>query len=428
MEMMSSRDQPSGQLELLHERLELAAMTSARGRGVALLSIRVHERGMPLEPSAELCEAHADGVRERIERSLRRVDTLATIGPLHYVALLERVEKGPFAVHVADEILASMRNLKGRSGEEVGLVASVGISVYPDDAENVDDLVRYADAASHAAQLGGGNLFGFHSGAMNEEANRRIIIERALVDVLERDELTLSYQPKIDTRDGSIAGVEALLRWHNRKLGAVSPAEFIPVLEATGRIEEIGVWVLHRACAQAAEWNEAGHGIPVAVNVSAHQLRGGEFESEVDRALEESRLPHHLLELELTEGVLVDNLQATRDTLCRLRQRGVRVAVDDFGTGYASLSYVRHFPMDVLKIDRQFVRGLPVDEENAAITSAIVALAQSLRIETVAEGVETEAEEEFLHSLDCFVVQGFRHAKPMTVPQLAAWRKARPWA
>ncbi len=423
-----SLDEPAGQLELLHERLELAAMTSATGRGVAVLSIRVHERGMPLEPSADLAEEYDTGVRERIARCLRRVDTLATVGPLHYVVLLERAEKGPFAVHAADEILEAMRKVTGPSGEDVGLVASVGISVYPDDAQNIDDLVRYADAASHAAQLGGGNLFGFHSGAMNEEANRRIVVERALVDVIDRDEFSLSYQPKIDTRDGGIAGVEALLRWRNRKLGHVSPGEFIPVLEANGRIGEVGVWVLRSACAQAAEWHRAGTAIPVAVNVSAHQFRTGDFESEVYRALEESGLPANLLELELTEGVLVDNVKATRDALARFRERGVRVAVDDFGTGYASLSYVREFPMDILKIDRQFVRGLPVDQENAAISSAIIALAQSLRIETVAEGVETEAEEEFLHSLDCFVVQGFRHAKPMTVDELAAWRRARPWA
>jgi EAL domain-containing protein (putative c-di-GMP-specific phosphodiesterase class I) len=418
----------SGQLELLHERLELAATTSARGRGLALLSVRVHERGLPLAPGDEICQTHEESVLACLASCARRVDTIAVVGPLHFMMLLERPEKGSFAVHIADAIVASMRRLTDRDGREVGLVASVGISVFPDDAENIDDLARQADEASHAAQLGGGNLFGFHSGAMTQEANRRVLIERAIVDALPHKELSLVYQPKIDTRDGSIAGVEALLRWTTPKLGKVPPDEFIPVLEATGQIDEIGAWVLGEACRQAAEWHREGRAVPVAVNVSAHQFRAGGLEDVVMGGLRESGLPPELLELELTEGVLVDDPGQTRAVIESFRKRGVRVAVDDFGTGYASLSYIRHFPMDVLKIDRQFVRGLPVDQENAAITSAIVALAQSLRLAVVAEGVETEAEEEFLHSLDCFVVQGFRHALPMTASELAVWRGARPWA
>ncbi|MEM9192549.1 MAG: EAL domain-containing protein [Myxococcota bacterium] len=211
-------------------------------------------------------------------------------------------------------------------------------------------------------------------------------------------------------------------------MGEVSPAEFVPVLEAGGDIDRVGRWVLSQACVQAARWASEGHPLRVGVNVSPVQLRNPEFEALVGEALAESGLPAALLELELTEGSMVDNPVATRRVLESLHQTGVRVAVDDFGTGYASLSYVRRFPMDTLKIDREFVRGLPIDSENVAITSAICALGQSLRLDIVAEGIESEAEEEFLHSLGCRVVQGFRHAKPMAPQDLTRWRQKRPWA
>ena len=223
-------------------------------------------------------------------------------------------------------------------------------------------------------------------------------------------------------------GAEALLRWHDRVLGNVSPVEFVPILEATAQIDRVGEWVLNRACKEATGWLRAGAATRVSVNVSPHQLRQPNFADIVRRALETSGLEPRRLGLELTEGVLVEDPASARRLLESFRKDGVHIAVDDFGTGYASLACVRQFPMDTLKIDRQFVRGLPVDAENAAITSAIVALGQSLRLEIVAEGVETEAEEEFLHSLGCYVVQGYRFAHPMNAADFAAWRRARPWA
>jgi EAL domain-containing protein (putative c-di-GMP-specific phosphodiesterase class I) len=271
-------------------------------------------------------------------------------------------------------------------------------------------------------------MFGFHSALMNDRAGRRLALERALVGVVDRNELRLEFQPQIDTRDGSLVGAEALLRWHNPRLGRIAPVEFIPILEATGQIEEVGAWVLRAACKQAAEWARNAQPVRVSVNVSARQLRDGSLSLAVNQALQQAKLAPQLLELELTETVLVENPTSTREMMDALRRTGVRVALDDFGTGYASLAYIRHFPMDVLKIDRQFVRGLPVDAENAAITSAITALARSLRLELVAEGVETEAEEEFLHSLHCHVVQGYRHARPMSNSDLVEWRRQRPWA
>jgi len=416
-------------LELLRERFELAAHAARRGgRGLAVLAIRLEAR-KSVEPGDGAPDALLEArLIEHLGSCLSRVDTLVPVEPLAFVALLERAEDGPFAVHVADRVVHALQRPVRVNGADLDLSAAVGISVFPSDGETLDELLRGADTAAQAAQASGGQLFGFHSAPMSERAGRRLALERALVGVVERKELRLEYQPQIDTRDGRLVGVEALLRWHTPRLGWVSPAEFVPILEASGQIEEVGAWVLHAACLQARTWEKSGKACRVSANVSARQLRDGELGDAVRRALDESGLSPELLELELTESVLVENPASTREVIDGVRRMGVRVALDDFGTGYASLAYIRHFPMDELKIDRQFVRGLPVDAENAAITSAITALARSLRLDLVAEGVETEAEEEFLHSLQCHVVQGFRHARPMTTDQLDEWRKQRPWA
>jgi EAL domain-containing protein (putative c-di-GMP-specific phosphodiesterase class I) len=415
-------------VEVLFERLELGALSRRRGtRGLAVLAVRVHRPGQPDAPLPDTAGYLEQEVLHRIHRCLRPVDTVAVVDRMRFAVLLERAEEGPFAVHVADQLVSDVRCELNIAGRPLDLVASVGVAVHPDDGDTADELMRAADAAAEAARLGGGDFFGFSTGPMNEVAARRIAIERALVEAQSRGELRLSYQPQIDTRDGTIVGVESLLRWHTATLGDVPPAEFVPILEATGAIEDVGAWVLRSACAQVAEWGRAGQLLRVGVNVSAQQLGADSFVDVVLDALQQTGIQPALLELELTESVLVDNPAKTRRMLEALRQHGVRVAVDDFGTGYASLAYIRQFPMDTLKIDRQFVRGLPIDEESAAITSAIVALGRSLRLEIVAEGVETEAEEEFLHSQQCFVVQGFRHARPMPAEDFSAWRERRPW-
>lgn len=414
---------------MLFERLELATLSARRGtRGIAVLAVAVHKEGDPSPLPEAMWDAVQQQAMARIRRVVTRVDTVVVLRPAEFLVLLERPEAGSFAVHAADEVVDALRAEYLVGGRSHRLVASVGISVYPGDGDEVDALIRCADAALEAAKAAGGNIFGFYSGKMNEQATRRIEVERGLTEAISRGEFHLCYQPQIDVGDGSLAGVEALLRWRSPKLGMVSPVEFIPVLEAGGGIREVGAWVLGEACRTAAAWHREGRSIKVGVNVSARQLTQGGFRQSVDRALEETGLPPALLELELTESVLVENAAATKATLDALRQRGIRVAVDDFGTGYASLAYVRQFPMDTLKIDRQFVTGLPVDAENAAITSAIIALARSLRLHVVAEGVETEAEEEFLHSLSCTIVQGYLHARPMTAAQLEEWLAKRPWA
>jgi EAL domain-containing protein (putative c-di-GMP-specific phosphodiesterase class I) len=410
-------------LELLQERFELAAPAAHRGkRGVALLAICVEPNGgFAGNGFADKLEAI---VLDRIRASLRRADTVASVAPLRYLVLLERLEEGPFAVRAAECVLNAVRTPVPLAEQTLKLMTSVGISVYPDDGELVEELIHCAEAAERAAHASGGDMFGFYSGPMSERAGRRIAVERSLFQAIEREELELYFQPQLDTRDGSLVGAEALLRWRHALLGNISPVEFVPILEATSQIDRVGEWVLRRACEEAASWVRAGTEMRVGVNVSAHQLRQPDFANLVRRTLRESGLEPRWLELELTEGVLVKNPAAARELLVSLRHDGIHIAVDDFGTGYASLAYVRQFPMDTLKIDRQFVRGLPVDAANVAITSAIVALGKSLRLDIVAEGVETEAEEEFLRNLQCDVVQGFLHARPMTPADLDGWHQS----
>ncbi len=415
-------------LELLRARLALGIATFRRPRGLALLSIRIRPRSGSAAPARELLgELHRE-LERRIRAELAPTDCLASSGWLGFVALLERAELGPFAIDAAERIVERVAGLIVPGENRVSLAASVGISLHPDDGDDLEELVRCADVAAEAAAAAGGNLCGFYSQPMNERAERRARIERALDGALERGEFELCYQPQIDSRDGSLKGAEALLRLRSSREGPVTPDEFIPMLESSGAIVEVGSWALERACRQAAAWHRSGRAARVSVNVSAKQLTLGDFERAVRIALERAELPPELLQLELTESVLVDNPNETRRRLEALRASGIRVSLDDFGTGYASLAYIRQFPMDGLKIDRQFVRGLPLDAEAVAITSAIVALAHSLRLEIVAEGVEQEAEEEFLHSLRCYLVQGYLHARPMFEPDFERWRRARPWA
>lgn len=417
----------SAEDDLVAERLTLATKASRLGgRRIAVLAIEVHERRAASDPPPAELELLSEEATRRIRACLAKVDTVSRAGPLRYLVLLERAEEGSFAVHAADQILLAIRTRPFRAqGRERAFVASVGVSAFPEDGDRTEVLLDRALQAMTGARLGGGDLVGFCSGST--EGQRRLAVERALVGVLERGELTLAWQPQIDTREGALVGAEALLRWTHPRLGVVSPLEMIPILEASGRIHEVGGWVLREACKRGAEWARVGSPLRVGVNVSAHQLGAEGFERDVDRALADSGLPPSLLELELTESVLVADPASTRERLERLRARGARIAVDDFGTGYASLAYIRRFPMDTLKIDREFVTGLPTDHEAVAITSAIIMLAQSLDLELVAEGVENEAEEEFLHSQRCFVVQGFRHARPMSDADFDVWRASRPW-
>ena len=260
---------------------------------------------------------------------------------------------------------------------------------------------------------------------MNDLAKRRRALALALDGAAERGEFTLHYQPQLDMTNGDLVGAEALIRWECEHLGRVSPGEFIPILESSEGINSVTHWVTDTAAQQARQWEDRGMPLVVSVNISARQFEEDDVEGMVNRALKAAGLSAKRLGIELTEGLLIRSTPEIRTCLTNLRNAGIKVSVDDFGTGYASLAYVKKFPMDTIKIDREFVCGLPVDTENAAICNSIVALAHSLGMSVVAEGVETEGEEEFLRSINCNTVQGFLRGRPMPPEQFEAWAKER---
>jgi predicted signal transduction protein with EAL and GGDEF domain len=299
-------------------------------------------------------------------------------------------------------------------GRELFITCSVGIALYPFDDRGIEMLYRNADAAMYHAKDEGRNNFQFYSAEMNAQSAQRLALENALRRALERDELRVFYQPQVDLNSGRIVGAEALVRWQHPELGLVSPADFIPLTEETGLIVPIGEWVLRQACAQARAWQDAGlPPLRVAVNLSARQLRQRDLYDVVTAALQQAGLAPEWLEVELTESLVMHDVNRTIDVLRGLKQMGVTVAVDDFGTGYSSLSYLQRLPIGVIKIDRAFIEHISDNPDDAAIAKAIIALAKSLQLKTVAEGVETGAQADFLRRHGCDVMQGYYFSRPL---------------
>jgi EAL domain-containing protein (putative c-di-GMP-specific phosphodiesterase class I) len=286
--------------------------------------------------------------------------------------------------------------------------------LYPEDAKDTTSLIKYADTAMYHAKSLGRNNFQFYTEQLNQYATRYVQLEAGLKKAIQDNELYLVYQPKYDVKTEKIIGVEALMRWESPELGLISPVEFIPLAEETGIINQIGHWAINQACSQLAQWHALGfEHISVAVNLSARQLKA-DIISIIEVALAVSGLPASALELELTESMIMGNPQDSVAILAQLKALGLTIAVDDFGTGYSSLSYLKRFPIDTLKIDKEFVRDITEDPDDAAITSAIITLAHSLDLNVVAEGVETQAQLNFLREGGCDQVQGFLLSKPLS--------------
>jgi diguanylate cyclase (GGDEF)-like protein/PAS domain S-box-containing protein len=323
------------------------------------------------------------------------------------------------AAKVARRLLEELRKPFRAGGQEVFVTASIGLALYPLDGEDADSLLKNAGAAMHFAKEQGRDNYQFYSRAMNATALEKLSLESQLRRALEREEFLLHFQPKIRAATGQIVGLEALIRWKHPELGMVPPSQFIPVAEESGLIVPIGDWVLQAACAQNHAWRCSGYpAVHVAVNIAMPHFRQGNLVVSVAEALRRSGLDPALLEVELTESMLMQSVETTLDTLHRLKNMGVRLAIDDFGTGYSSLSYLKRFPLDTLKIDRSFVRDLPRDAEDAAITKAIIAMAHSLRLSVVAEGVETPEQFAFLQQHGCDEVQGFLFSRPVAAEEL----------
>jgi diguanylate cyclase (GGDEF)-like protein/PAS domain S-box-containing protein len=350
----------------------------------------------------------------RLLNSVRECDTVARLGGDEFVIMLTDVNHETGIAHIAQQVLAVMGGPFELLGHEVFVTTSVGISVYPQDAHTLEDMIKYADTAMYHAKEAGRNNYQFYRSEMNASAFERLVMENSLRRALERDEFELYFQPQNALTDGSIIGVEALLRWHHPDLGVVMPAQFIPVLEETGMIVQVGEWVLRTACNQSAAWQQAGLGpLRVAVNLSPRQFSQSGLLETVRSALDASGADPAWLELEITESSLMGNAEVGVAMLHELKEIGISLSVDDFGTGYSSLSYLKRFPIDTLKIDQSFVRDVTSDADDAAIAGTIIAMGHSLNLHVLAEGVETDEQLLFLRAHGCDQVQGYLFSQPL---------------
>lgn len=365
-------------------------------------------------------------VAQRLGHHVRQADTLARRGEDEFVVVLEQFIEITQVVEIAQRLLTDLSQQVDLEGVPVFVTASIGISLYPEDAGEAEGLLRCADAAMRRAQAEGGNTCQFYTVDMTAQTRERLELEGLLRQALGNGELSFHYQPQIDLLTGRCIGTEALMRWVHPQRGMISPATFIPLAEETGLIEEIGLWGLKAACA----WNRGLQArgltpIPVAVNISARQLYRADFPEMVAAILEQTGLEARWLELEITESMLMKDVKSAIAAMTRLNRLGISLALDDFGTGYSSLSYLRQFPIEKLKIDQSFIRDLVLDPNARAIAGSIVALAKSLNLRTIAEGVETEEQAAILQALGCHEVQGYWYSRPLPMAAAEAFLQQR---
>jgi diguanylate cyclase (GGDEF)-like protein/PAS domain S-box-containing protein len=350
----------------------------------------------------------------RLTQTMRTSDVLARLGGDEFVVLVQEVNEAKQVASVARKVLSALAHPMSIQGQECRVTASIGICMYPTEAQDELALMKNADIAMYRAKEDGKNTYKFYTEEMNVHSFERLALETSLRRGLERNEFLLHYQAKLDLRTGRITGVEALVRWQHPDMGTVPPAQFIPLAEETGLIVPIGKWVLHTACAQNVAWQRQGlPAVCVAVNLSARQFADEDLIEDIAAALKSTGLKPELLEVELTESMVIQNTERAGRVLNEIKKMGVRLAIDDFGVGYSSLTHLKRFPIDTLKVDRSFIRDLPKDPEDKAITEAIIAMGKSLNLTVVAEGVETQEQQSFLRGLDCDEMQGFYFSKPI---------------
>lgn len=340
--------------------------------------------------------------------------TVARFAGDEFLVLLENINEFYDAAKVAQRIKDGLSVPYTINGTEIIVTPSIGISLYPADGKALDDLIKCADIAMYQAKEMGRNNFQFYAQSVNSDAKAHLILESRLRKALVQDEMFICFQPVIDVARNIISGAEALVRWSNPEMGILSPAHFIPLAEETGLITEIDEWVLLNACRQLKAWQDAGLArFIVSVNVSGRHFKKRSLVETIEKTLADSHLDPTYLKLEITEGVLMNNDSYTVSTLNRLKHMGIRLAIDDFGTGYSSLSYLKRFPLDILKIDRSFIKDILEDQESSSITSAIIAMSASLKLDVVAEGVETLEQMEMLREMGCRKIQGYYFSKPL---------------
>jgi len=349
----------------------------------------------------------------RLGKCLRSGDTVGRLGGDEFGAILADLRDPADTALVAQKIIDALAQPFTIEGQEAFISASIGITLYPEDSADAGALIMNADTAMYRAKEQGRSNYQYFMREMNERSLQRVQLDGALRRALERNEFRLYYQPKADLATGRICGIEALLRWQHPERGLVSPAEFIPVLEDTGMIVPVGEWVLRTACEQARAWQDAGLTVPViSVNLSARQFQQKNLDATVRGILEQTGIDPGMVELEITESLLMHDPEGAEKILHSLKESGVKLSVDDFGTGYSSLGYLKRFPLDTLKIDRTFVRDITANSDDAMLTLAIISLAHNLRLNVIAEGVETEAQVDFLALHACDQIQGFYFCRP----------------
>jgi diguanylate cyclase (GGDEF)-like protein/PAS domain S-box-containing protein len=359
-------------------------------------------------------------VSKRLLSSVRRSDTVSRQGGDEFVILLSEVTHPEDAATSARQILHSLSAPHSVGGQDVHILGSIGISLYPQDGEDAETLIKNADTAMYHAKESGRNTFRFFKEEMNWKAADRQLIESSLHGALERNEFLLHFQPKVNLDSSEITGAEALVRWQHPERGLILPDQFVPVAEECGLIVQIGRWVLYESCKQARAWQDAGLPLKhVSVNISAVEFRDKGFVEGVRAILSETGLEPRCLDLELTEGVLMEDVESSASVLQRLKKLGVHLAVDDFGTGYSSLSYLRQFPIDVLKIDQSFVQQITGDPYDSAIVSAIIDMGKNLNQRVVAEGIETQEQLAYLQARRCAEGQGYFFSRPVAAAQFA---------
>lgn len=431
MEYMASHDTLTGlpNRQLFHDRLAHAIERSERGTGkLAIMFLDLDNFKIVNDT---LGHHHGDlllkEVAARVKKLLRKKDTLARLGGDEFTIVIE--DTWTIAVDTtAQRVIEALSQPIDLAGREVFVSGSIGISVYPDDGKNISDLLKKADTAMYRAKEQGKNAYRFFEEKMNARAIERLTIETALRRALERNEFFLAYQPQVAIGLGEVTSVEALIRWRHPGLGLIYPARFIHIAEDTGLIEPIGEWVLETACRQIRQWEQAGLFPPaVAVNLSPRQFRKGNIARNMERILARTNVSPVLVGAELTESALIEDPKQTIKTMSELKEMGIHLSLDDFGTGNSSLSQLRRLPLDELKIDKSFIDEVHHNPDDAAIVSAIVTLGHNLGMIVVAEGVETIEQLNSLHTRGCDVVQGYYYSKPLLPDEMADYLKERRW-
>lgn len=408
----------------LSERLEsVIAMTRRRRGAMAVLFVDLDNfKSVNDSLGHHVGDALLREVSQRIQDTVRDSDIVARVGGDEFVVVLAEIASSDDASMVAQKLIEAVHAASLVDGHQLFVSPSIGIGLYPQDGETADDLIRHADSAMYHAKESGRSNFKFFVPALQQRATRELELERELREALLRRELVLHYQPQKRHGDGAVVGLEALVRWQHPKLGLIGPDQFIAFSEGRGLVGAIDRWVLQAACRQMKAWHDAGSlKVPVAVNLSAIDFRQGNLLEEIAGILLETGLEPAFLEIELTETVLMDNNGQVLATLAALRELGVGLTLDDFGTGYSSLAYLKRYPINKLKIDRSFIKDLTTDAGDFALTTAIIQMAKGLKLKTLAEGVETQAQLDILAELGCEEFQGYLISRPLKAQDARAF-------